>query len=69
MGYRTVELAHRPHCQYGECEELAYFDAKTHYGPWGYFCVPHFAVVGVGYGVDETMLATYLEVVNEGSNT
>lgn len=65
MGYRTAELVERPHCQYSGCKELAYFDAKTFQGPWGYFCVPHFAEVGVGYGNDMTYLATYLEVADQ----
>lgn len=35
-------------CQSGGCERPAVADAKTYWGPWGYWCGQHLEEVAVG---------------------
>lgn len=51
--FEEVQVNHYPPCDI--CGEPAQYDAKSIYGPWGYFCSFHFQTetfgkLGLGFG-------------------
>ena len=49
MSGTTTTVSSLPACDF--CGGTAYYDGKTHMGPWAFMCKGDFAAYGVGVGL------------------